>query len=333
MAVSVGHGPAPDSPARHGSAPDPPARHGPAPDAPAGGAVGQAVRQARLGAGVSLRELARRIGVSAATLSAIETGKTDLAVRRLHDIAAALRTTPDRLVAPARPAVPPTPEPSAPRPGSRLGAVVVAAAGTGDRGDGGDWRAFDALPIDPVLAAAIDEFVLTGYHGATMRSIAARAGMSVPGVYHHYPSKQELLVTTLDLSMADLTWRILAARAEGGDGVDQVRLMVEALALYHTHRWRLAFIGASEMRDLEPVNRRRIAELRNDVQHLLDGAIDRAIAEGTLHTPSPRHAARAIATMCTSLPQWFHAGGPTSPERIAAEYSQFALGLLAHAPA
>jgi hypothetical protein len=34
--------------------------------------------------------------------------------------------------------------------------------------------------------------------------------------------------------------------------------------------------------------------------------------------------------MCTSLPQWFHLGGPTSPEQIAAEYARFALGLLAH---
>ncbi|HEX4248058.1 MAG TPA: hypothetical protein VH008_09325, partial [Pseudonocardia sp.] len=115
-------------------------------------------------------------------------------------------------------------------------------------------------------------------------------------------------------------------------GSDRVRLMVEALALFHTHRWELAFIGASEMRSLEPGNRRRIAELRNHVQLLLDDAIDAAIADGALRTPSPRHAGRAIATMCTSLPQWFHLGGPTTPERIATEYAQFALGLLGHPP-
>jgi hypothetical protein len=108
--------------------------------------------------------------------------------------------------------------------------------------------------------------------------------------------------------------------------------MVEALALFHTHRWELAFIGASEMRSLEPANRRRIAELRNHVQHLLDDAIDHAIRVGELGTPSPRHAARAISTMCTSLPQWFHVGGPSTPERIAEEYAQFALGLLDHRP-
>jgi AcrR family transcriptional regulator len=257
--------------------------------------------------------------VSAATVHAIETGKTDLAVRRLRDIATVLHTTPERLLsAEASMDV----EPDAPR--------RPTVAPSRDLEDRREWRVFGPLRIDPVLAAAISVFVRTGYHGATMRSIARRAEMSVPGVYHHYRGKQALLVTTLDLSMDDLTWRVLAAGAEGRDGISRVRLMVEALALFHTHRWELAFIGASEMCSLEPANRRRIADLRNHVQHLLDEAIDQAIAEGSLGTPSPRHAGRAIATMCTSLPQWFHLGGPTSPEQIAAEYARFALGLLAH---
>jgi AcrR family transcriptional regulator len=281
--------------------------------------MGHTVRQSRLTAGVSLRELARRIGVSAATLSAIETGKTELAVSRLRQIANALHTTPDRLLA----------MPALNGPGHEVHPEPQPVQRGGDRQD---WRTFGPLPIDPVLAAAITSFVRTGYHGATMRSIAALAGMSVPGVYHHYASKQELLVITLDLAMDDLTWRLLAAARQGRDGVPRIRLMVEALALFHTHRWELAFIGASEMRSLEPANRRRIAELRNHVQHLLDDAVDHAIRDGELGTPSPRHAARAISTMCTSLPQWFHVGGPSTPERIAAEYAQFALGLLDHRP-
>lgn len=307
-------------------------------------APGHTVRQSRLATGISLRELARRIGVSAATLHAIETGKTELAVSRLRDIADALHTTPGRLLdtpsfdgdpsgaAADRPArrEPTHPTPGPPRPRR---ATAAGQPGTEPAGDRGDWRSFGPLPLDPVLAAAITSFVRTGYHGATMRSIAGLAGISVPGVYHHYASKQELLVITLDLTMDDLTWRLLAAARDGTDGLARVQLMVEALALFHTHRWELAFIGASEMRSLEPANRQRIALQRNHVQHLLDDAIDQAIADGALHTPSPRHAGRAIATMCTSLPQWFHLGGPATPERIASEYAQFAVGLLAHPPA
>ena len=73
--------------------------------------------------------------------------------------------------------------------------------------------------------------------------------------------------------MSELHWRVNAARAEAEDGLDEVRLVVEALALFHTHRQKLAFIGASEMRSLTATNRQRIADSRNQLQHTLDDAI------------------------------------------------------------
>lgn len=286
-------------------------------------ATGQAIRDLRSTRGISLRELARRVGVSPATLSAIETGGTGLSVDRLQAIAAALGTSAAALLAAREAAVASGAAPdsaSAPRDGSRPGPRAA-------------WRHYPPLDIDPVMGAAIAGFVETGYHGATMRSLAQRAGMSVPGVYHHYRSKQDLLVAVLDLTMADLLERTRAARDEGRTPIERIALIVESLALFHMHRRELAFIGASEMRSLEPANRRRIAALRNDVQHLLDDEIAQAVAEGSLTTANPRVGARAIATMCTSLPQWFNADGPVGAEEIAADYAEFALGLLGHRPA
>ena len=290
-------------------------------------ATGQTIRHLRSAQGISLRELARLIGVSPATLSAIETGGTGLSVSRLQAIATALDTSAAALLA-AQPAAEPgtAQEPAAPE-------KPAAAPGDGaGPGAGAAWRHYPPLDIDPVMAAAIAGFVETGYHGATMRSLAQRAGMSVPGVYHHYRSKQDLLVAVLDLTMADLLERTRAARDEGRTPTERIALIVESLALFHMHRRELAFIGASEMRSLEPANRLRIAALRNDVQHLLDHEIAQAVAEGSLTTASPRVGARAIATMCTSLPQWFNADGPVSAEEIAADYAEFALGLLGHRP-
>ncbi|MFD4431269.1 TetR family transcriptional regulator [Nocardia sp. NPDC058497] len=276
-------------------------------------ALGARLRQARTAAGLSLRETARRIDVSPATLSAIETGKTGVPVPRLHLLAIELGTTTQWLIGeqPTRTPVP------------RQRAATDPVHGTARA-----WRAFPPLDIDPVLAAAIDSFVETGYHGATMRSIAQRAGMSVPGVYHHYRDKQDLLVRALDLTMDELHWRVGAARGEASTGRDRVIRVVEALALFHTHRRELAFIGASEMRSLNPDNRRRITASRNEIQYLLDEDIDAALTEEGLSTAHARAAGRAIATMCTALPQWFRLDGPATPEQIATEYADFALGLL-----
>lgn len=274
-----------------------------------GESVGESIRRARTARGLSLRAVGRSIDVSAATLSAIETGKTGVSVTRLRAIAEALGTSAGELLS-----------------------DPVAAAADPAPPDPAGWRHFAELGIDPVLRAAIAAFVETGYHGATMRSIAGRAAMSVPGVYHHYASKQDLLVRILDLTMSDLLWRVRAARAEGGTHTERLALIVESLALYHTHRRELAFIGSSEMRSLEPANRASIAALRTNIQRILDAEIAGGIADGHLATPDPRDAGRAISTMCTSLPQWFRAGGPSTPERIATEYARLALAMLGHRP-
>lgn len=270
-----------------------------------------------MAAGLSLRETAQRIAVSPATLSAVENGKTGVSIPRLRALASTLGTTVSWLIGEQEPDVGATRSPA--RRGAGPGPDIDTPHA---------WRKFPPLDIDPVLGAAIDSFVETGYHGATMRSIARRAGMSVPGVYHHYRDKQELLVRALDLTMDELHWRVRAARREADTGPGRVARVVEALALFHTHRRELAFIGASEMRSLNPDNRLRITASRNMLQYLLDDDIDAAVSEENLPTRHARIAGRAIATMCTSLPQWFRLGGAETPEDIATEYAHFALGLL-----
>lgn len=277
------------------------------------------MRQARIAAGLSLRATAQRLEVSPATLSAVENGRTGISIPRLHALATVLGTTVSWLVGEHE-----TPTTAGnPRPGSRRESLAEP-----DTESNNDWRTFPPLDIDQVLAAAISAFVETGYHGATMRSIARRAGMSVPGVYHHYHDKQQLLVRALDLTMDELHWRVRAARRDADTGRTRVSHVVEALALFHTHRRELAFIGASEMRSLTQDNRRRIANSRNELQYILDEDIDTALNEANLTTGQARVAGRAITTMCTSLPQWFRLDGPATPEQIAVEYAGFALGLL-----
>lgn len=250
--------------------------------------------------------MAARLHVSPATISAIENGKTGLSVQRLQAIARTL--------------------------GIGVGGLLTAHAGAEPQHNGAapeqDWRSFPDLRLDPVLGAAVEAFVETGYHGTSMRMLAERAGISVPGIYHHYRDKQELLTRMLEISVAELHWRVAAARAHTLDPLDEIACIVEALALYHTHRRQIAFIGASEMRSLNEPNRRRIAAERTRLQHILDGAIERARLHGRIAVDDPRAAGRAISTMCTSLSQWFRPEGPDTPERVARTYADFALSML-----
>jgi AcrR family transcriptional regulator len=204
--------------------------------------------------------------------------------------------------------------------------LIVAARPV--EGADGSWRHYEPLALDRPLAAALSAFVDFGYHGATIREIAQRSGLSVPGLYHHYPSKQHLLVELLDRSMTDLLQRSCLARAGGQTPAQRFALLVECLVLYHTYRKELASIGATEMRGLEEPNRSRIVAHRREQQRMLDEEAVEACRLGTFTTTRPREAARAVATLCTSLPQWYKADGPRAREEIAAEYVDFSLSLM-----
>jgi transcriptional regulator with XRE-family HTH domain len=75
--------------------------------------LGGRLRAERLRQGMSLREMARRLGISASALSQIETGKAQPSVSKLFDIVNLLNTSLDGLLA-GRPAQP--------RPGERAAA-------------------------------------------------------------------------------------------------------------------------------------------------------------------------------------------------------------------
>lgn len=262
------------------------------------------MREARLARGVTLRALAGSLGVSPATMSAVEHGHTPLTVERLREIARLLDVPANRLLAGV--AVP--------------GAVAAIAPG--------GWRDFSTVTMDPVLEAAARLFVRQGFHATSVREVAAEAGLSVAGVYHHYASKQRLLVAMLDVTMGELLWRLEAARHEGGTPAESFGLMVEALALFHAVRGDLAFLGASEMRGLTGSELERVVGLRNEVQYALDEQAQVGIDAGDFDCPDPHTACRAIATMCTALPGWFRLGGALGPEDVARSYASYALAIM-----
>lgn len=268
--------------------------------------VGRHVRDAREATGLSLRALARALGVSAATMSELETGKTRMTVARLHRIAATLGRSVEDLLSADQPA--PAARREVPAPGDR--------------------RHFEPVHLDVVLDAAMTVFLRTGYHGATVRDVAAESGLSVAGIYHHHASKQEMLQRILDHGMDDLLWRCRAAVAEGSDEVERFGLLVETMALFHTHRREIGFLAASEMRSLDPDARAHMTARRAVQQRLVDAEVLAGVQNGRMRTPHAREASRAVVTMCKSIAEWYNPAGPFTPEDVAERYVAFALGLV-----
>ena len=64
-----------------------------------------------------------------------------------------------------------------------------------------DPRRGEADAQDRIVAAAIDEFGERGYDGATMRAIAARAGVDAALLHHYFGTKADLFGETVGAPM------------------------------------------------------------------------------------------------------------------------------------
>lgn len=278
-----------------------------------GAQLGARVRIVREGRRVSLRELARRLDLSPATITALEKGRTTLSIDRVHAIAKALDVPAAALFS-----------------DSTVDTFAVDQPGEPSPVGSGSWREFADLDMDVVLRAALTCIVRKGYHGCSIREIAEEAGLSVAALYHYYPGKQAMLVALFELTMTDLMRRCTAARDEFEPESPQLRFsrLIESLTLYHSHRKDLSFLGWSEMRSLEGENHATIAAKRVALQRMVDAELAAGVRLGFFTTTRPQEASRALVTMCIAVAQWFNPDGNVRPEEIAASYVQFALDMV-----
>ncbi|WP_163510088.1 TetR/AcrR family transcriptional regulator [Fodinicola acaciae] len=195
------------------------------------------------------------------------------------------------------------------------------------------WRDYDHLqPKSPILACALEAFEEQGYHATTVRDIARRVGVTVPALYYHYENKQALLVELLMSSMQALLDRCVAAVAEAGDEpVARFSALVECVVLYMSRGGSRGLLD-SEIRSLEPENRRTYVALRDRLEVLLQEIIDDGVVAGDFATEYPEEARRAVLTACNAVARWYHHDGPVPPEDMARRYVPICLGAVGYRP-
>jgi len=67
---------------------------------------------------------------------------------------------------------------------------------------------------DAILRAANEVFAAQGFHRASLATIATRVGLSEPGLLHHFPSKEHLLLELLALRHDHDAERVARALAD-----------------------------------------------------------------------------------------------------------------------
>jgi AcrR family transcriptional regulator len=191
--------------------------------------------------------------------------------------------------------------------------------------DAEDWRTYGEQNLPRILQAALEAFAEKGYHGTTTRQLATRSGLSVPGIYHHYPSKQDILFDLMMVIIEELLDRSRRALASADDDPrSQFDALVESLLRFHMFRARGAIVSTSELRSLEPDNRAAYVARRDEQQRMLDKIILAGVEGQDFATQYPADASRAIASMCVGVANWYRPDGAFSVETLLEHYLSIA---------
>jgi AcrR family transcriptional regulator len=160
-----------------------------------------------------------------------------------------------------------------------------------------------------LLRAAVEVMGEDGYEGASMRDMAARAGVSVAALYYHFPSKHDLLRQFLDeaydIVLARLERRLAAAAPTPTARLDEIVATLLASSLHDDFARLASKVALREHTRLRPPERRVIDARRRDLLGIVQGVLDDGVTTGDFAVDDPLEAARAIVTLCGSLVEPF----------------------------
>lgn len=177
-----------------------------------------------------------------------------------------------------------------------------------------------------LVAAAVEVMAVHGYHGTSVRDIAAAAGTSPALLYHHFSSKHGLLAMMLDRGLD-----VLIAATEqaldlaGEDPADRLRAIVGAHVGVHLESQRESLLGNSELRSLEPGALAVVVAKRDVQQRIFDRVVRDGARRGVFATAYPEDAAHVVTAACTAVAAWYRPGGRLDAATIVQRYQEIAL--------
>lgn len=148
---------------------------------------------------------------------------------------------------------------------------------------------------------ALDLFARKGFGQVGMRELATYLGLTPGSLYHHYPSKQHLLLDLIEELYEELLTTVRLIEQRPDDGVNTLHIIIQAhLNLYREMplHFRLAERDSCCLNEEQQL---RVSHLREQYERQL------LVALGcrTLLTPHRLQAAgHAIASLLSSAPSW-----------------------------
>jgi AcrR family transcriptional regulator len=183
--------------------------------------------------------------------------------------------------------------------------------------------------VDLIRAAALRHFATHGYDAASMRHIAAEAGITIATLYFHCSTKEQLLFDVLESQMHALSDGLDQALATAPDDWPaRLATAIRFHVLFITRDEQGASISSSEIRGLSGDLRARHIATRDAYERKFRDLLKGGISDGVFAPVDVPVITAGILGIGLSVARWYRPNGRLNPDDIADEYIRFVLKAL-----
>lgn len=170
--------------------------------------------------------------------------------------------------------------------------------------------------LESLLQVAVKLFNDRGYDGTSMEDLSRKLGITKSAIYHHVPSKEELLRLAVGRALDGLFEVAESTEALDGRAIDRLEHLVRGSVLVLADR--LPFVTLLlRVRGNTKAERAALAR-RREFDHLVTDLVKQAEAEGDVRPDiDPAIAARLLFGTVNSLIEWYRPRRGSSPEELA----------------
>lgn len=174
-----------------------------------------------------------------------------------------------------------------------------------------------------IVQAALAVFREKGYERATVRDIAAKAGLGSSSLYSHIKSKRDLFLEAVGPVIEAGAERMTAVVNSDLEDPEKLRAAIVGTTEAFAEHYPEAFVY---LRDFYPVLETADPELRRRYESAWTEIIESGIRKGVFRSDAdPKVVAYGILGMCNWLHRWYRLEGRCSATEIGGQFANVIL--------
>lgn len=186
-----------------------------------------------------------------------------------------------------------------------------------------------------LIEAAIILFASRGFEATSIRQVAETVGIKGPAIYNHFSSKEDLLLSSMSVILADFHSNVVAPDDRRSPPDERLKAMVERHVRYQIDN-PVTTIANDRLLDSGILDRIKIKKRAlnsllqpmKNYQDLMAEIVELSIGAGRIEKSRAKLIAITIGTMCSHIWKWYRPDGVFEADAIVENFVRAANGII-----